>query len=74
MGITKFINNLGTVEIIVLIAIIFLIFGPKILKKLGKTGGETLKEVKNIKKTFKDALEDDDDDKKPTTNTITKEV
>ena len=73
MGITKFINNLGTVEIIVLIAIVFLLFGPKILKKLGKTGGETLKEVKNIKQTFKEALEDDDNNKS-TTETIKKEV
>jgi len=54
-----FLNNIGPTEWIVVALLFILFFGSKIVAKLGKTSGETLKEIRNIKKTFTDAIEDD---------------
>jgi TatA/E family protein of Tat protein translocase len=54
-----FLNNIGPTEWAVIALIVLLFFGSKVATKLGKTSGETLKEMKNIKKTFTQALEDD---------------
>ena len=56
----SFLQNIGPTEIILIAIIIIALFGSKILVSLGKTAGESLKEIKNIKKTFKDAVEDED--------------
>lgn len=54
----NFLKNIGPVEIIVLVAILLLLFGRKIFVALGKTSGETLKELRNVKKSFTDKESD----------------
>ncbi|HJZ06044.1 MAG: hypothetical protein A3B47_03595 [Candidatus Levybacteria bacterium RIFCSPLOWO2_01_FULL_39_24] len=56
----NFIKNIGTTEIILIAIILLVIFGPRLIKMLGRTSGQTLKEVKNIKKEFTKAIEVDD--------------
>ncbi len=58
-----FLKNIGPIEWLIVAFILVVLFGGKIVKMLGKTSGETVKEVKKIKKTFTEALEDDDDKK-----------
>ena len=61
----NFFKNLSTAEILVIALILIILFGTKFAKRMGKVSGESLKEVKNIKKNFKDAVDtDSDDDKK----------
>jgi len=55
-----FLKNIGPTEIIVLVLIVLVLFGGKIAMKLGRTGGETVKELKKVKKEFNDALKDDE--------------
>lgn len=55
----NFIKNISPVEIVLLAVILILIFGTKFVTGIGKTGGETLKEIKNIKKEIVDAVKDD---------------
>lgn len=54
----NFIKNIGTTEIILVVLILVIIFGPKLIARLGKTSGETFREVKKIKKEFTSAIED----------------
>jgi Sec-independent protein translocase protein TatA len=60
------IKNISPKELIVL-AIIGLIlivfFGNKAVSGLSRTGGETLKEIKKIKKNFTEAIADDETNK-----------
>lgn len=58
-----FLKNIGPIEWLIIAFILVVLFGGKIVKMLGKTSGETVKEVKKIKKTFTEALEDDEEDK-----------
>lgn len=55
-----FLKNISSTELIILGAIVVLIFGSKFLISLGKTGGETFKEMKKIKKNILEAVEDDE--------------
>ena len=59
-----FLKNIGPIEWAVIILILILLFGSKIVRGLGKTSGETVKEIKKVRKTFTEALEDDDEDGK----------
>lgn len=59
----NFIKNIGSTEIILIAIILIVIFGPRLIKALGRTSGETLKEVKKVKKEFTKAIEIEDDDK-----------
>lgn len=56
----NFINNIGPTELIIIVIILFLLFGGVFIKRVAKTSGETVKELKNIKKEFTSAIEDDD--------------
>lgn len=56
----NFIKNISPTETIIIALILIVLFGSRIAIKLGKTGGETLKEVKKIKKSFTEAIEDDE--------------
>jgi len=56
----NFIKNIGPIEWVVIIAILLFLFGGKIVRMLGKTTGEAVKEVRKVKKTFTEALEEDD--------------
>jgi|APAga8741244001_1050109.scaffolds.fasta_scaffold196762_1 sec-independent protein translocase protein TatA len=54
-----FIVNLGFGEIMLIVFVALLLFGPKKLPELGKAAGKTLREFKNATK----GLMDDDDAK-----------
>lgn len=53
-----FLRNIGPTELIIIGVILIVFFGAKRIAALGKAGGETLKEVKKIKKEFSSAVED----------------
>lgn len=53
----NFIKNISPTEWIIIVFILVVLFGGKVMKALGRTSGETLKEIKGIKKTFTDAIE-----------------
>ncbi len=55
-----FIKNISSTELIIIVLILVIFFGGKAITGLAKTSGETVKEIKKIKKNFTDALEDDD--------------
>jgi len=57
----NFIKNIGSTEIIIILLILIVIFGASLVKRLGKASGETLREIKGVKKEFTKAIEDDDD-------------
>lgn len=56
----NFIKNIGTTEIIIIALILILLFGAKIVSRMARTGGETVREMKKIKKDFNDAVEGKD--------------
>ena len=60
--------GLGTTELIIISVIILVIFGAKRLPGIGKTLGETVREVKNITKGMgsKETAEKIQDDKETT--------
>lgn len=47
--------RIGTTELILILVVVLVIFGPKNLPKLGKMFGQTMK-------GFKEGIDDDDDD------------
>ena len=54
----NFIKNISQTELIIIIVLILLFFfGSKVVRGLAKTGGETVKEIKKVKKTFTEAVE-----------------
>ena len=56
-----FIKNISPNELIIIVLILVVLFGGKaIAARLAKTSGETVKEIKNIKREFTKAIEDDD--------------
>lgn len=55
-----FIKNIGPTEIIVIAVILLLIFGAKAITGLARTGGQTVKEIKKIKKEFTSAASEDE--------------
>ena len=59
----NFLKNLSPIEIFVLGAILILFFGRKAFVKLGKSLGETFKEMKNVKKSLTSAFGDEGSDK-----------
>lgn len=54
----NFIKNISPTEWAVIALILIVFFGAKVVTKLGKVGGESLKEIKKIKKNFTEAIED----------------
>ncbi len=54
-----FIKNISSTELIILVLILVVLFGAKVAVGLGKASGETVKEIKKIKRTFTEAIEDD---------------
>ena len=47
-----FIKNIGPTELIVVLLILIVFFGGKAITRLARTGGETINEVKKVKKEF----------------------
>ena len=56
----SFLKNLSPTEIGAIALILIVFFGAGVVTKIGKLGGETLKEIRNIKKNFTGAVEGDD--------------
>ena len=56
----NFIKNLSPTELIILASILIVLFGRKAFIKLGKTGGETFKEIKKVKKNLTEVFENDE--------------
>jgi len=54
----NFLKNLSPTEGAIIALILIVLLGKSTIIKLSKTGGETLKEIKNIKKNFSDAIEE----------------
>lgn len=54
-----FVKNISTTEIIVIALILVMLFGAKFVTGLAKTSGESLKEIKKIKKNFTEGLSDE---------------
>ncbi len=54
----NFVRNIGPTEIIVIVAILLLFFGSRIVKMLAKSSGESLREIKKIKKNFSEPIEE----------------
>jgi Sec-independent protein translocase protein TatA len=66
----NFIKNIGPTELAVIALVVILFFGSRVLVGLGKTGGETFREIKKIKKGFSDVVEEISEE----TKAIKKEV
>ena len=56
-------KNISTTELILIVIIFTVLFGGKAAMKLGKLGGETLREIKKIKKSVDGAIDDDEPQK-----------
>ena len=57
-----FIKNISPTELIIVAVILLVLFGGKaIAMRLAKTSGETVKEIKKVKKEFTKAIEDDEE-------------
>lgn len=56
----NFIKNISPTEWVVIGLILIVLFGAKIITGMAKTSGESIKQIKNIKKSFNDAIKDDD--------------
>ena len=55
-------GKMGITELLVVLVIVLVIFGPKQLPKLAKTFGKT---INSFKKGVTEGLDDDDDDDEP---------
>ncbi len=60
----NFIKNISPTEIAIIVLILVILFGGRVITKLARSSGETVKEIKKIKSEFTDAVVGDDD--KPT--------
>lgn len=54
----NFAKNISPTEIIVIALILLLLFGRKVLVGLARSAGETMKEIKKVKKGLGDAIEE----------------
>lgn len=52
----NFLRNLGPTELIIIGVILVVFFGSKKIANLGKTAGETTRELKKVKKEFGEAV------------------
>lgn len=59
-----FLKNIGPTELIILLLILIVFFGGKAITSLAKTSGETVREIKKVKKEFTKSLDLDDKDGK----------
>ena len=56
----NFFKNISSTELIIIVLILLVLFGARTIIGLGKTSGETVKEIKKIKKEFTSAIDGDD--------------
>lgn len=53
------VKNIGSTELIIILLVLVILFGAGTISDMAKRGGETLKEVKKIKKDIIEATKDD---------------
>jgi TatA/E family protein of Tat protein translocase len=53
-----FIKNISPIELIIIVLVVVIFFGSRKIASLGKTGGETVKEIKKIKKEITQPFEE----------------
>jgi Sec-independent protein translocase protein TatA len=51
------IQNISTTELGIIVVILLVLFGAGFVKRIARTSGETVKEVRNLKKEFHKAVE-----------------
>ena len=54
-----FLSRLGPIEIIIILAIIFLLFGGALISGVAKKSGERVRDIKKAKEEFEKASKDD---------------
>lgn len=54
--------NIGTPEIIIILAIALILFGPKKLPEIGKSLGQGLRELKRASREVMDSINNPDDE------------
>jgi sec-independent protein translocase protein TatA len=54
--------NIGTPEILVILAVALILFGPKKLPEIGKSLGQGLRELKKASRDVMDSIHSEDDD------------
>lgn len=54
--------NIGTPEIIIILIVALVLFGPKKLPEIGKALGQGIRELKKASREVVDAIERDDDE------------
>ena len=54
------INNVSPTELGIIVVILIVLFGSTLTKKLARISGETVKEIKNLKKEFYKAIDNDE--------------
>jgi Sec-independent protein translocase protein TatA len=54
----SFLKNIGPTEIIVVVGVLLLFFGSSVVKMIAKSAGESVREIKKIKKNFSEPIED----------------
>lgn len=52
----QFLRNISPIEWGLIALILIVLFGGKLVKTLGRTTGETFKEIKGIKKSFTEGI------------------
>ncbi len=55
-------GRIGTVELIIILAIVFLFFGGAIISGVAKKSGERIRDIKKAKEEFEKASRDDTSD------------
>lgn len=54
-----FLRNISPTEIIIIASILLLLFGSKFVTRIARSAGESLREIKKIKKSFTEAMDDE---------------
>lgn len=60
----NFLKNLSPTEIALILLILGVFFGRKFITSLGRMSGETVKEIKKVKKGIVETVDDKESDKK----------
>lgn len=66
-------RSIGAPELIIILIVVLVIFGPKQLPKLGKMFGKTVKEVRSSMDTINEEINKDDEDKAEATDETSEE-
>lgn len=67
-----FLKNIGPTELVVIGLIVVMLFGSRIVVNLAKSAGETVRELKKIKKTMGEVVEETGNSLKDTRREVAK--